>query len=185
MPCCKCNRTGSCKGCVCVKAGNPCTNCLPSKLNSCVNRPPDSSCPQPPSTVLTPIYQFNAPQTADLPVDDAPISSAHTNLPFHPHDPPTNADYDPNTTLPSPEPVSMQGFTWGNHSAADFTNILEATYSEVVHWRRNCCLERRLQLWKEGNLNDLVLEGIGQSKIGYQNTLTQNLQRMLPGPLPI
>jgi hypothetical protein len=37
MPCCRCNRTGSCKGCACVKAGIPCTNCLPSKLGSCVN----------------------------------------------------------------------------------------------------------------------------------------------------
>ena len=37
MACCRCNRTGSCKGCVCVKAGNPCTSCLPSKLGSCVN----------------------------------------------------------------------------------------------------------------------------------------------------
>ena len=32
----------------------------------------------------------------------------------------------------------VQVFLWGNHSAADFANILEATYSEVVHWRRNC-----------------------------------------------
>ena len=109
-------------------------------------------------------------------------------------------------------------FTWGNHSATDFSNILEATYSEVVLWRRNSfilpfgkagrefvgelsklyqafasasalesialkaatvlpilllqkpqkaskakehatCLERRLRSWKEGNLNDLLLEG--------------------------
>ena len=239
MPCCKCNRTGSCKGCACVKAGNLCTNCLPSKLGSCVNRPPDSSRPQQPSTALTPI---NAPQMADPPLDDAParpISSARTNLPLHPHDPPTNTDYDPNTTLPSPELVSMQRFTWGNHSAIDFTNTLEATYSEVVHWRRNCftvplgkagrefvaelsrlylvfasasalesialktalilpilllqkpqraskakehaaCLERRLQLWKEGNLNDLVLEGRAiQNRLPKISTpkATQNIAR--------
>ena len=40
--------------------------------------------------------------------------------------------------MPFPEPVSRQAFTWGNHSAAEFTNILEIFYTEVVHWRRNC-----------------------------------------------
>ena len=125
---------------------------------------------------------------------------------------------DPNPHLPPPVPVSDPVFTWGTHSAADFTHSLEATYSEVVHWRRNCftvplgkagkefvgvlsslfqafasastlesvalkaatvlpilllqkphrasktkehitCIERRMKKWKEGNLNDLVLEG--------------------------
>ena len=35
--CCGCNRTGSCRGCACVKAGKQCSNCLPSKLGSCSN----------------------------------------------------------------------------------------------------------------------------------------------------
>ena len=109
-------------------------------------------------------------------------------------------------------------FSWGIHNAEDFSQALEATYSETVHWRINSfkvptgkagkefvqelsrlfsafasafsmesialraatvlpilllqnphrrskakehatCLERRLSIWKEGNLNDLVLEG--------------------------
>ena len=28
-------------------------------------------------------------------------------------------------------------FSWGIHNAEDFFHALEATYSEVVHWRRN------------------------------------------------
>ena len=39
VACCRCNRTGSYKGCACVKAGKSCTNCLPKKLGSCVNAP--------------------------------------------------------------------------------------------------------------------------------------------------
>ena len=35
--CCRCNRTGQCRGCACVKAGQPCSNCLPSRLGSCSN----------------------------------------------------------------------------------------------------------------------------------------------------
>ena len=34
-------------------------------------------------------------------------------------------------------PISTPNFTWGIHSATDFTQIIEATYSEVVHWRPN------------------------------------------------
>ena len=127
-------------------------------------------------------------------------------------------DNESSTQLPPSVTVSRPVFTWGNHSATDFSNILEATYSEVVLWRRNSfilpfgkagrefvgelsklyqafasasalesialkaatvlpilllqkpqkaskakehatCLERRLRSWKEGNLNDLLLEG--------------------------
>ena len=38
--CCRCNRTGQCRGCACVKAGNLCSNCLPSRLGSCSNVSP-------------------------------------------------------------------------------------------------------------------------------------------------
>ena len=33
----RCNRTGSCKNCSCVKAGRTCSNCLPRKLGKCAN----------------------------------------------------------------------------------------------------------------------------------------------------
>ena len=68
MPCCRCNRTGSCKGCACVKAGKPCSNCLPSKLGSCANRSSMRSCvqqPSNPSNLSTPI---NAPPATGQPV---------------------------------------------------------------------------------------------------------------------
>ena len=35
--CCRCNRRGCCKGCVCKKRGTFCTSCLPSRLGSCDN----------------------------------------------------------------------------------------------------------------------------------------------------
>ena len=109
-------------------------------------------------------------------------------------------------------------FVWGSFDAAVFSQVLGDTYSEVVHWRRNCfavplgevekefvgelsrifqvfasasalesvalmaatvlqilllqkphrtsktkehitCLEKRLKIWKEGGLGELVLEG--------------------------
>ena len=37
MTCCKCNKTGRCRNCSCVKAGIHCQSCLPSRLGSCSN----------------------------------------------------------------------------------------------------------------------------------------------------
>ena len=37
MVCCKCNRSGRCKGCICVKEGRQCVNCLPGRLGLCRN----------------------------------------------------------------------------------------------------------------------------------------------------
>jgi hypothetical protein len=38
MPvCCRCNGSGRCKSCACVKAGRPCTDFLPSRNGHCRN----------------------------------------------------------------------------------------------------------------------------------------------------
>ena len=37
MTCCRCNRTGRCLNCCCVKNNRSCTNCLPLHLGSCCN----------------------------------------------------------------------------------------------------------------------------------------------------
>ena len=37
MVCCRCNRSGSCKGCICVKKGRRCSGCLPSRCGRCSN----------------------------------------------------------------------------------------------------------------------------------------------------
>ena len=38
MSCSRCNRTGTCKNCVCKKAGKLCSRCLPGKLGNCANQ---------------------------------------------------------------------------------------------------------------------------------------------------
>ena len=37
----------------------------------------------------------------------------------------------------NPSPVSTPVFMWGPQSGHDFTNALDDTYSEVVHWKKN------------------------------------------------
>ena len=34
--------------------------------------------------------------------------------------------------------MSTPTFLWGKLTGSDFANSLDATYTEVVHWRRNC-----------------------------------------------
>jgi len=34
--------------------------------------------------------------------------------------------------------MSSPTFTWGNLSGPEFDKLLNTTYDEVVHWRRNC-----------------------------------------------
>ena len=123
MPCCKCNRSGSCKGCACVNAGYPCANCLPSKFGHCNNC--SSHCSFSQSTDPIP---FDAP-----PLPLLLLQGLHRS----PVNPPPNAAQEPSIQLPTYKPMSELMSTWGNHSATNFSTTLEATYVEVVHWRRN------------------------------------------------
>ena len=43
--CCRCNRSGSCQGCSCVKASKTCTSCLPFRVGKCRNSSSKSSLP--------------------------------------------------------------------------------------------------------------------------------------------
>ena len=60
MTCCRCNRVGQCKNCVCVKRGRVCDGCLPSKLGKCQNtsntHAPDTT-PLPIAPTLTPMTE--------------------------------------------------------------------------------------------------------------------------------
>ena len=37
MSCCRCNRSGKCRSCVCAKSGKRCTTCLPARWGNCQN----------------------------------------------------------------------------------------------------------------------------------------------------
>ena len=65
VQCCRCNRTGLCRGCACVKAGRRCINCLPSKRGSCANT---SVPPQPPPLTPPVTAQKRCRTDADLTV---------------------------------------------------------------------------------------------------------------------
>ena len=48
------------------------------------------------------------------------------------------SNLDSYTSSVPPYELSSPTFTWGNLSSPEFATLLDTTYSEVVHWRRNC-----------------------------------------------
>ena len=115
--CCKCNQTGQCKQCTCVKAKKQCQDCLPSCLGKCQNSPL--------TTIMT---------TSEFPVTHQPEQKSEDELSPATVDTPTRST-DPFPIYPS---TIHQPFTWGSRPGLDFTQALNTTYKEVIHWRRNC-----------------------------------------------
>ncbi len=134
MRCCKCNRTGSCKGCACVKAKRLCMDCLPTKLGNCVNTKTtqtesstNSADAHLPSGSTRPILR---PTLEESSLSDLPTPTPNKDI--------EDIESEPAVKLPTPTPPTAPLFSWGVHSAQDFCPILDATYTEVIHWRRNC-----------------------------------------------
>ena len=146
--CCRCNRTGRCQNCACVKGGRACQGCLPQRLGKCVNTAQTQPAPQ------TDLSQQNSSSRHTLPSPSiaapphSPPSRSSPSTEFH-SSPELLSSPSPNTTAPAepsdvaPElpafpPAAEPIFSWGNLKGPEFTKLLDTTYDEVVHWRRNC-----------------------------------------------
>ena len=56
MPiCCRCNGSGRCKACSCVKSGRPCVDCLPSRNGHCSNHEIHTSVADPSMLLPSPL----------------------------------------------------------------------------------------------------------------------------------
>ena len=54
------------------------------------------------------------------------------------HVSPINANSPINAvSLPSPVPMTVPMFTWGDFDSATFIHSIDAAYAKVVHWRKN------------------------------------------------
>ena len=153
MPqCCRCNGSGRCVNCVCVRNNRTCANCTPGKNGRCENQLPLSSESRPQSENAV------APTQDPLPTTDDD-SEAHDDTEMSPQ---TTTD-----SQPSPEPYAFPSFLsdsthddpilnhvttdrreaevnlpppdfqWGEKDGNTFCNMIASAYSEVVHWRRN------------------------------------------------
>ncbi len=87
--CCRCNRSGICRGCACVNAGRPCSGCLPSQVGTCQNVSQPSSlapksvfCLPSPGSMST---NSTSPSPVPCPTGDPflPFPALHTLLNLH------------------------------------------------------------------------------------------------------
>ena len=130
MTCCKCNRTGTCKNCSCVKKNSRCTNCLPCRLNKCANI--SSSSTDDTDNIPETQSDFESPESVSEISDGENVLLDLTNQQF-----PTNVHHDDQCKLPDPSPIVDPSFSWGNLDSETIIAHINEAYDEVVHWKTN------------------------------------------------
>ena len=156
MVCCKCNRTGLCRGCACVKARRLCESCLPSKLGNCANTSTAISqvtAPLDPSSLSTAMTHSTSSTTQLTTISTSrdPSVSSHSNQQIaqtsHQDHPlqtvPTTSTADipdggSSHSLPGYTTMSEPTFVWGDRASAPFMKDLDAAFEQAVQWRNNC-----------------------------------------------
>ena len=153
MLCCRCNRTGQCRGCACVKAGQPCSNCLPSRLGSCSNeshrQDPAQSVTSIPTPTSTPTPSGRSPTHADLvqvvvsgsdvvSIPETPVHNQLNSISCTPLDNEPTCSSPPVPSLPPLTQLATSNFVWGEVDSASFCKSLREVYDEVIQWRMNC-----------------------------------------------
>ena len=158
--CCRCNGSGRCRACKCVREGKTCTGCTPGRNGRCENidgsTPPE---PEPHTQEAEPpaIPEHDARErcvveTMDAVGHDGPLPSNHTTVAGIPINSisqpcnstsqgplpvvPTPAPESP-SSLPSPEQISTANFQWGEYDGSSLGHAIKSAYVEAVHWRRN------------------------------------------------
>ena len=114
--CCRCNGSGRCRSCFCVKNKQSCTNCLPGKTSRCENWHQPTICQAPVSDA--PVTANDHERTLELPNNE--LETQETEI--EPEGPPMadNAPDDHYQTnldtelLPSFAPMQSPTFRWGD-----------------------------------------------------------------------
>ena len=76
MPCCRCNRSGRCRNCSCVKAGSTCQNCLPQRLGNCSNNGSTTTPITTPPQILFQIPEHHTTVSIAAPDEGSPMNTA-------------------------------------------------------------------------------------------------------------
>ena len=159
MTCCRCNRTGKCQNCSCVKNGEACQSCLPLRLRNCVNTA--QNIPSARGTHVQPAASTtsgdSSTQETSLPPSEdevspgqAPVHSSqntqatpnsHAISSHQPQQSPSSSSNHLATveplSLPPLTPMADPTFYWGEYEAPHFIDMLNTTYDEAIHWRLN------------------------------------------------
>ena len=162
MPsCCRCNGSGKCLNCACVKKGIHCTDCLPHCRGRCSNRTAGPGVAS--SNSSNHPYRWSWRRFVELVEPPAPLvlaSLRRTRRALHGQarrEPLLRQYPSPTRLLPLRLPLvvwmapntlplvsfpilspSLTGvFTWGELDSSAFSSSVKAAYSEILHWKRN------------------------------------------------
>ena len=154
MPnCCRCNVSGRCKNCICVKSGTPCISCCPRKNGRCSNLAPAADSLH--SKTMNDPQEDTDSENTDL--RDSPDSSeVYTPSSFlkelhqesSPQNTITNTVHSGNTLPPKdvqgplpPYPLSTNSnLVFGDLSGEQLTSTITRSYELIVHWKPNVFL---------------------------------------------
>ena len=148
MVCCRCNKSGYCRNCACIRAGKSCQGCLSSRLNKCSNislatrtptNPPQAPPTPVPMSAANPTKYLNTTlsQSATATATGQSCIQTRRNTVLSQDDSVHTILLAPTIKLPDSSSTVDATFTWGNHTSIDFKQSLDATYSEVIHWGTN------------------------------------------------
>ena len=151
MPvCCRCDGSGRCRSCACVKSGRPCVDCLPSRKGHCCNsthastNPPGpatddedrpSSFPSAGTSDTTNDYDIQELLTSS-PGPSSGISAILDDVIMDASNPDPLEEIHVRT-LPSFKPAQNMTASWGDLSGEEFTKAIDDAHAQVIHWRPN------------------------------------------------
>ena len=127
MTCCRCNRSGICRNCSCVRDGIECTSCLPKRLGQCQNVQPE--------------YSLETNDAREDDTDQNLVTTSQNSMTIE-----TNIDAvedeivsrnQVECVLPPFSPANPPNFTWGEMDGVKVAEDIDRIYSEIVHWRHN------------------------------------------------
>ena len=164
MPvCCRCNGSGRCKSCSCVKSGRACVDYLPSRNGHCSNpgihTPAADLDPDPSTQSSVTLPSLDTPRSDETNISSTAHVPTQMDMVLDASTTPTIAEIYPRTTidditsvetstaameselptrvLPSFEPVSCLSCAWGELSGLEISIDIDSAYSEIVQWRPN------------------------------------------------
>ena len=150
--CYRCNGSGRCVNCVCVKAGDACTNCMPQRRGNCRNSITNRSDLRDSSAVVSQATVPVQPSPSPIPQQQLEIQSGVPLPPFTPMaqstastitsqlvspTTPDTADVTTIPDLPPYPPLRDLSLTMGAQDAAEFSHQVSEAYEEIVHFSPN------------------------------------------------
>ena len=124
MPvCCRCNGKGKCNNCVCVRSGNICIDCLPSRRGHCDNLVERSEVRCDSAEASNQGQDVYNAEFATEPSITVPING--------------QSQFDPSPALPAFECLPQPNFVWGEVEGGKFSTVINEAYEDITDWRRN------------------------------------------------